>query len=153
MGGKHRGKKHGNEYLHTEYHHCSHSPKHQGDKKRECAECQPLAQVLAQMVHINLYSRQKHQIKDAHLTEHLKTHVAREQSEAVRTHSHSCQYQPYHVRDFQAVEQQRCHQDYRHNCQEYGHRRCNHGGLGRYREIQQHDTTKLVKNGEFPLRI
>ena len=57
------------------------------------------------MVHVNLYTGEKHEVENADLSEQLKAHISGKKPESVGTYGDTCQYKPDDMWNLEPVEQ------------------------------------------------
>jgi len=96
---------------------CEHTHHHR-DEKCEQAEEYAFADILPEMVHVYLQTREEHQIQKPHLAEYGERAVTVEYVEPVRPDSHTGDYHADDVGYLELVEYDRREQYYGHHDQE-----------------------------------
>lgn len=132
MGRKHRGKQHRRQRRQAEEQDCGDGAQDKRYQEGEQPETEAFFQVLFQVVHVNLDAREKHEVEDADLPEHLETHVARQEVKPVGPHGDAGKNQADDMGDFEAAEKYRGQQYYCHHHQENGDGSLDKRRRGRY---------------------
>ena len=145
VGGKHRRQHQRRESVEMQKRMCTYHAENQRYKEGKQAKHKSPPDVFLEVIHVDLHTRQKHQVKDAHLAEYLETHVTCKDIEAVRPYEHARHNQAYDMRNLEPRQQQRHKQDDSQYDKKYRDRLCDercgceYGGRQGHRQASSMD--------------